>query len=211
MAPVRYGVNRRPLLFLVPAALVLIGGCIGLLAFSPSYLTRTIGGVGFIFFGLAAFEAIRVGLHRGEALVIDHFGIHDRIYRYGTIPWEEVHDAFAHKQSANNGHMLCLVVDHPGTYSRRLPLVLRLLAKGNRAFGASEVSINFSMVAADVDEAVEAVRGFLRMRPRAFPHSRCPKCGYDLRATPTLCPECGEKYTPLDSNETAEGHQTGRP
>lgn len=37
------------------------------------------------------------------------------------------------------------------------------------------------------------LRGWFRKR---YPFGHCPKCGYDLRATPGRCPECGHRATP---------------
>jgi hypothetical protein len=72
--------------------------------------------------------------------------------------------------------------------------------QGNWRFGGRPlliVYVPYGLLAAvaAVLPAVRLARAFRRRRRRRA--GRCPACGYDLRASPERCPECGTSATPV--------------
>lgn len=62
--------------------------------------------------------------------------------------------------------------------------------------GAAALPLVIGILAAGVAASLNARRKTARSRKGA---PTCGKCGYDLRASPDRCPECGSPVDPLDA------------
>jgi hypothetical protein len=81
------------------------------------------------------------------------------------------------------------------TTTSQLPKVLAfgfsLTHHTNREISTIIVVVWGLLLLAVILTAIGATQHFKRKTLKHARHRFCPKCGYDLRATPECCPECG--------------------
>jgi hypothetical protein len=79
------------------------------------------------------------------------------------------------------------------TETQRSLLGMTVISRENVVVGADSLAVGLPywlVTSLSAVLPVVWVRKFRRTRYRA---GLCPHCGYDLRATPEQCPECGQK------------------
>jgi hypothetical protein len=102
----------------------------------------------------------------------------------------------------NSDWQLCSFASSPGDGGYRSIEVLGFLLKQERFSEATPSTYEPLAVAVPywaivglllLGPAAGGIRWFRRRRQdRRIDEDRCPKCGYDVRATPNRCPECGQ-------------------
>ncbi len=86
----------------------------------------------------------------------------------------------------------------PGIQYHQLPLSLTPAASSSGQFGGQWLAVGWWLLTAltavlPIIWGWSALRWWRRwVRERRLQRKLCPRCGYDMRATPNRCPECGD-------------------
>ena len=142
---------------------------------------------------LAAALVMWVRSHRGEDYPQAHFGYWG-VAGYSTAGG--VRFSVAHYAERHNG-VHWEVADHVGSYAGgNGPGWLGFCVDAERSGHWYGLTLPYYFIAAACAAApvLSVARQLRKRRP-----GLCPRCGYDLRATPDRCPECGA--APLGTDE----------
>lgn len=119
-------------------------------------VTRIIGWLGIVFFGLAGLSGIRRLIAGNEEMRIDPQGIRWTRWSDRTIPWREIVDVtvWQHKRQK----MIMLHLRDPSRYRGRG--IMGVLARGNRALTGGDVALVMTAMDRSFDEAMAAIARF---------------------------------------------------
>ncbi|MHC1743251.1 MAG: STM3941 family protein [Syntrophobacteraceae bacterium] len=138
------------LLLLLSVAFVAAG--VLLVLVSPA---KWVGWMNIVFFGACAAVFIWQILDSRPRLTIDESGVNDRTLGLGTIPWEDIEEAYV--QSISGNDFICLRLRNADAYFERLSPVKKSMVKANEALGFTPFSLNISGISASTEEVFELV------------------------------------------------------
>jgi hypothetical protein len=111
-------------------------------------------------FGLGPVVFLWKLLDRRPRVVIDEYGIFDRMLGVGWITWPDIDGAYV---SAVNGvEFICLRVRKPSSYLGKLSWVRRKLAGANRVLGFTEFNVSVTGTSANTGEVFQLVERYLQ-------------------------------------------------
>ncbi len=141
-SPVQQGIvltlRRRFILVRLPAALLLIGASLLIIAIGPSTFERGAGWVGFLFFTALLLTAVIRLFDKRPQYWINHEGVHCLRSPLGLIAWSDIETAAIVEMRWQQ--FLCLYLNNPERILSRLSPVQRWLKRMNQDLGFGSLS-----------------------------------------------------------------------
>jgi hypothetical protein len=147
--------SRSKLLGYLVLTCIMVGGayfCTTL----PDSVANIFGWIGIAFFGLGFIISPIRFLRWGAVIVINEFGIEDRRWGTGVIPWEDIESMSIY--SVENCACLQLWVKDPAKYVTRMSWWNRKISDFNKSSGFSPIQLDFVAVSPGIDEAIRYIK-----------------------------------------------------